>query len=267
MTAEPGAPVEIVAVGRELLTGRTPDANSAWLGVRIPAFGGRVTRVVIVDDDPAVIAREIRQARANGAALVVTTGGLGPTNEDRTLAGVAAALGRPLREHPGALAAVARRYAALAGAGAAGGGELTPARRKMATLPEGAEFIDNPLGTAPAVFASTATFAILALPGTPDEVHVLVDAAAARIASRLGTAVYHAERELASGCGDESRLTTIAERVMTLHPGVHVTSVPTAPDSDVHVRVTATGTTPIDAEQRVAAATTALAAMLPGLKE
>ena len=139
----------------------------------------------------------------------------------------------------------------------------------MATLPEGAEFIDNPLGTAPAVFASTATFAVLALPGTPDEVHVLVDAAAAHIASRLGTTVYHAERELASGCGDESRLTTLAERVMTLHPGVHVTSVPTAfaPDSDVHVRVTATGTTPIDAEQRVAAATTALAAMLPGLKE
>src|SRR5207249_1171806 len=127
------------AVGRELLTGRTVDTNSAWIAARLTDLGACVTRTVVVDDDPAAIAREIASARARRAAVVVTTGGLGPTLDDRTLVGVAAALGRNLTEHPAAAAFVARRYAELAAAGAVPDGALTPPRQKMACLPEGAE--------------------------------------------------------------------------------------------------------------------------------
>jgi len=269
MPSEPGTPVEIVAVGRELIAGRVADTNAAWLARHLPSLGGRVTRIVAVDDDPPAIAREIRQARANGAALVVTTGGLGPTFDDRTLAGVAAALGRPLREHPGALAAVARRYAALVAAGIVADGMLTPERRKMALIPEGADFIENRIGTAPGVYATTATFAVLALPGVPAEMTALAEAAGELVAARLGAPLFHAEREVSSGCRDESRLTTLAERVMTLHAGVHVKSlaVAFATGSELRVLVTATAPTPIDAEARVAAAADALTALLPTVKE
>src|SRR5438034_5748002 len=98
MSPESGTPTEIVAVGRELLTGRTVDTNSAWIAARLTDLGAAVTRVVAVDDDPAAIAREIAGARERGTGLVITTGGLGPTLDDRTLAGVAAAFGRRLVE-------------------------------------------------------------------------------------------------------------------------------------------------------------------------
>src|SRR5207244_4778569 len=99
MSPESGTPTEIVAVGRELLTGRTVDTNSAWIAARLTDLGAAVTRVVAVDDDPAAIAREIAGARERGTALVITTGGLGPTVGDRTLAGLAAAFGRGLGAH------------------------------------------------------------------------------------------------------------------------------------------------------------------------
>src|SRR5439155_1418744 len=103
---------------------RTVDTNSAWIAARLTDLGAFVARIVAVDDDPAAIAREIAGARERGVALVITTGGLGPTLDDRTLAGVAAALERRLVEHPAALAFVARRYAELAAAHAVPGIDL-----------------------------------------------------------------------------------------------------------------------------------------------
>jgi len=225
--------VEIVAVGRELVTGVVADTNSAWLAAQLTALGATVSRIVVVDDDPAAIAHEIRAARG----LVITTGGLGPTLDDRTLAGIAAARGTRLVEHPAAVAFVARRYAELAAAGLVDDAALTPPRRKMARLPEGAEPIDNPVGTAPGVFVD----GIAALPGVPDEMHAVFAAALPRIRACLGPETYVAERELASGSGDESVLAVALERVTDAFPGVHAKSFATtfAPDCDLRIRITA----------------------------
>jgi len=264
MSPESGTPTEIVAVGRELLTGRTVDTNSAWIAARLTDLGAAVTRVVAVDDDPAAIAREIAGARERGTALVITTGGLGPTLDDRTLAGVAAAFGRRLVKHGAALDFVARRYAELAAAGAVAGAALTPPRRKMACLPEGAEPIDNAVGTAPGVFLSDGAQALLALPGVPAEMRAVFDAALPRLRERLGAPAHVAEREVASGSGDESLITLAVERVMQVVPGVHLKSLATvfAPDCDLRVRLTARDPTRAEAEARVARAAERLAAEL-----
>jgi len=264
MSPESGTPTEIVAVGRELLTGRTVDTNSAWIAARLTDLGAAVTRVVAVDDDPAAIAREIAGARERGTALVITTGGLGPTLDDRTLAGVAAAFGRRLVEHGAALDFVARRYAELAAASAVAGAALTPPRRKMACLPEGAEPIDNAVGTAPGVFLSDGAQALLALPGVPAEMRAVFDAALPRLRERLGPPAHVAEREVASGSGDESLITLAVERVMQAVPGVHLKSLATvfAPDCDLRVRLTARAATRAEAEARVARAAERLAAEL-----
>jgi len=253
-----------VAVGRELLTGRTVDTNSAWIAARLTDLGAAVTRVVAVDDDPAAIAREIAGARERGTGLVITTGGLGPTLDDRTLAGVAAAFGRRLVEHGAALDFVARRYAELAAASAVAGAALTPPRRKMACLPEGAEPIDNAVGTAPGVFLSDGAQALLALPGVPAEMRAVFDAALPRLRERLGPPAHVAEREVASGSGDESLITLAVERVMQAVPGVHLKSLATvfAPDCDLRVRLTARAATRAEAEARVARAAERLAAEL-----
>jgi molybdenum cofactor synthesis domain-containing protein len=225
--------VEIVAIGRELVTGVVADTNSAWLAAQLTALGATVARIVVVDDDPAAIAHEIRAARA----LVITTGGLGPTLDDRTLAGIAAARGTRLVEHPAAVAFVARRYAELAAAGLVADGALTPPRRKMARLPEGAELVDNPVGTAPGVFVD----GVVALPGVPEEMRAVFAAALPRIRACLGPETYVAERDVQSGSGDESVLATALEHVTDAFPDVHVKSFATtfAPDCDLRIRITA----------------------------
>jgi molybdenum cofactor synthesis domain-containing protein len=268
MSPESGTPVEIVAVGRELLTGRTVDTNSAWITARLTDLGAAVGRIVVVDDDPAAIAREIAGARERGRALVVTTGGLGPTADDRTLAGVAAAFGRRLIEHPGAAAFVARRYAELAAAGAVADGALTPSRRKMACLPEGAEPLDNPVGTAPGVLLADGALALVALPGVPAEMRAVFDAAAGRLRAYLGAPAHVAEREVLTGSGDESVITLAVDRVMEAVPGVHLKSLATAfaPDCDLRVRITARATDRAAAEDRVARAAERLAAELARLR-
>ncbi len=268
MTLESGTPVEIVAVGRELLTGRTTDTNSAWIAARLTDAGASVTRIVVVDDDPAEVAREVAAARERGVVLVVTTGGLGPTLDDRTLAGVAAAFGRSLVEHPGALAFVARRYAEVAAAGGVADAALTPPRRKMSRLPAGAEPLDNPAGTAPGVFLADGGLALVALPGIPVEMRAVLDAAMPRIRARLGGGAHLVEREVASGSGDESVITVAVERVMEAMPDVHLKSLATtfAPDCDLRVRIGVRGPDRAAAEARVAEAAERLAAELARLR-
>jgi nicotinamide-nucleotide amidase len=264
MSSGPGTPTEIVAVGRELLTGRTADTNSAWIAARLRDHGASVERIVAVDDEPSAVAREIRGAIERGARLVVTTGGLGPTFDDRTLAGVAAASGRALVEHPGALAFVGRRYAELAATGAVADAALNPPRRKMALLPAGAEPVDNPVGSAPGVLLDAGDSTILALPGVPAEMRAVFAAALPALEQRFGTPAYVVEREVASGSGDESVITLAAECVMAAEPGVYVKSLPTAfaPGSDLKVRLTARGSDRAEVEARVDRAVARLGAEL-----
>ena len=252
--------VEIVAIGRELVTGVVTDTNSAWLAAQLTALGATVSRIVVIDDDPAAIARELRAARG----LVITTGGLGPTLDDRTLAGIAAARGTRLVEDPAAVAFVARRYAELAAAGLVDDAALTPPRRKMARLPEGAEVVDNPVGTAPGVFVD----GVVALPGVPEEMRAVFAAALPRIRVYLGPETYVAERELASGSGDESVLATALEHVTDAFPGVHVKSFATtfAPGCDLRIRITARAADREAAEALVGRAAARLEAELTRLR-
>src|SRR5262249_58747049 len=106
------------------------------------------------------------------------------------------------------------------GARRPGGGGAPP--------PAGAEPVDNPTGTAPGVLVSHEDFAILALPGVPAEMRAVFEAAVPHLRACLGAPWHAAEREVASGLGDESLITLAAERVMAVIPGVHVKSLATA---------------------------------------
>jgi molybdenum cofactor synthesis domain-containing protein len=259
--------VELLAVGREILSGRTVDTNSAWLAARLGDLGATVARITAVDDDAAVVATELRAARARGATLVVTTGGLGPTFDDVTLAGVADATGQPLAEHADALAFVARRYADLATAGAVDDPTLTPPRRKMAALPAGAVPIDNPVGTAPGVLTRGNELTVLSLPGVPAEMRAVFQAAVPRLGELRGGEVV-VEREIASGSGDESVIAVAVDRVMAEVPGVWVKSLPTAfaPGCDLRIRITARGSDAAEAEARSARAVARLGEELARLR-
>ncbi len=107
MHAAAGAPAEppppptaaIIVIGDEVLSGRVRDVNSAFLCAALAPRGVRVGAVLVVPDVVADIASAVRAA-ARAHAYVLTTGGLGPTHDDVTMAGIAAAFGVPLARHP-----------------------------------------------------------------------------------------------------------------------------------------------------------------------
>ena len=146
--------VAIVTVGDELLAGRTTNTNATWLCERLAERGVRVERVTTLPDRVPDIARVVNEYRAEYDAVIVT-GGVGPTHDDVTMDGVAAALGRPLEEHPEAL-----RW--LVEEGGYAREELT---ERTAHLPKGARALHNEVGVAP----GAALEGVYVLPGVPTE--------------------------------------------------------------------------------------------------
>ncbi|OVE85694.1 competence/damage-inducible protein A [Natronolimnobius baerhuensis] len=151
--------VAVVTVGDELLAGRTTDTNATWLCERLADRGATVERVTTVPDRIAAIARVVNEYRAEYDAVIVT-GGLGPTHDDVTMAGIAAALGRSLEEHEEALAWLEEDGYSRA--------ELTEG---TAALPEGARALHNDVGVAPGATLE----GVYVLPGVPTEMRAMFE--------------------------------------------------------------------------------------------
>lgn len=153
--------VVIVTIGTELVLGETLDTNARWLSRELGDLGFRVVRHVSVPDDETAMVREIKRALSEGA-LVITSGGIGPTVDDRTRQAVAIALGVDLRLDHDELARLKDRYAASARA-FPDGSEIQCMR------PDGSELVPNAFGTASCFFATTDNAGVVALPGVPRE--------------------------------------------------------------------------------------------------
>ncbi len=157
--------VAILAVGDELTAGDLSDTNSAWLARQARARGGLVTGLQVVGDELPAIGDAVAAA-LRGADLLLPTGGLGPTGDDITRDGVAAALGVALRERPELLAPLAELYAAR-------GIALSAGSRRQAELPEGSVALPNPVGTAPGFLLERDGRAVACFPGVPSELFVM----------------------------------------------------------------------------------------------
>ncbi|WP_132060536.1 competence/damage-inducible protein A [Halorussus amylolyticus] len=152
--------VALVTVGDELLAGDTVNTNAAWLGERLAERGASVERVVVLPDRVTDIARTVNELRAEYDAVLVT-GGLGPTHDDLTMEGVAAAVGVPVEEHPEAVAWIADHS------------DYSHADLVDGTthLPKGARLLPNDEGVAP----GCAIEGIYVLPGVPTEMKAMFE--------------------------------------------------------------------------------------------
>lgn len=144
--------VAVVIIGNEILTGKFADENTPWLVQQLRSLGADLKRVSIVPDEVNVIADEVRRARAT-CDLVITTGGVGPTHDDVTLAGIAAALGVPLVRHPDLESILRARM----------GDACNAAALRMAEVPAGAELCWQGQAGWPLVVAS----GVYIFPGVP----------------------------------------------------------------------------------------------------
>ena len=187
-------------------------------------MGGRVRRIAVLRDEVGVIADEIKASLERGADLIFTCGGLGPTDDDLTLAAVAKATGGTLSLNTIAREFVETRYKQLASQGYVSNAEMTESRLKMAIIPEGAQPIPNPVGAAPAVIVRTAHSRIVSLPGVPAELKGLIEGPLqGTLAEVFGRGSYF-ERELIVESGDESELAPALRKVASLHTDVYLKS-------------------------------------------
>ena len=155
----------ILAIGTELTRGELCDSNSCWLSEQLTELGLDVIEHVTVDDDDARIVAALMRLGGD-AELVLVTGGLGPTSDDRTGAAAAVALGVDLVRDPDSMAAIEARYRAA-------GRAMPETNRKQADLPAGALALPNAVGTAPGFRAQFERATAFFMPGVPAEMRHL----------------------------------------------------------------------------------------------
>lgn len=161
----------VIAVGSELLRAGRRDTNAEWLAARLSEAGVETVWRAAVEDDEARIARLVLTAM-DDAAVVVITGGLGPTDDDRTRAGLARALGLPLERDEAVAREIVERFRRH-------GRVASPAQSRQADRPRGVSWIPNPLGSAPGLLLEREGRIVAALPGVPAEMKAMFTATVA----------------------------------------------------------------------------------------
>lgn len=158
---------EIVAIGSELVSGQSLDTNSQWLSRALGALGVSVRFHTSIGDDLAENVGAFRVALGR-ADLVVTSGGLGPTQDDLTREALAEVAGVGLVEHAESLAAIAAMFARR-------NRPMAERNRVQALLPEGADPLPNDRGTAPGVWLLVGKSRVACLPGVPNELKAMFE--------------------------------------------------------------------------------------------
>ena len=207
---------EIVAVGSELLTPHRIDTNSLHLTEVLNAAGIDVHGKGIVGDDRGELRERLRQALER-ADLVVTTGGLGPTDDDVTREAVAAELGRELVEDAEVLSRIEARFAQRRR-------PMPALNRRQALVPAGAQILPNPFGTAPGLLLETPDGRLVCcLPGPAREVRPMVaDHLLPRLAGRTTGEARRRRVVMVTGRAESE----VEEAIRSLDPDLAAGEVP-----------------------------------------
>lgn len=233
---------EILTIGTELLLGQIVDTNASWIAQRLAEAGIDLFYKTTVGDNAARIEAALRQALGR-AEVVITTGGLGPTEDDLTRDVVAAVLGRPLHLDPNVLAHIERRFAHRKI-------PMPENNRKQAMVPEGAEVLHNPNGTAPGLFLRDRGRCVACMPGVPAEMKpMLTEQVIPRIRESFGIRSRIVSRVLKT-CGiSESKVDqAIADYFREMrNPTIGVL----AHAGEIHVRLTCKGEDPDEITHRL----------------
>lgn len=240
--------VEILTIGAELLLGYTVDTNAAYMARALSEIGVAVVRHDTVGDDPELIARAMCEGLDRTGA-VITTGGLGPTADDRTRYALAAAFGRELLPDDAVLAQLERRFQQF-------GRPMPRINIVQALVPRGARVIENSYGSAPALWMEDERGRwVLTLPGVPREMRgLLADRVIPILRERTGTAptVVASRTIRTTGIGESALAELLGEEGGDAVAGLPLAYLPGW--EGVDLRVTAAEMPAPDAERALAEA-------------
>ena len=158
---------EIIAIGSELLLGQLIDTNSSYIAKRLAENGIELIQTTTVGDVFQRMKEVIREA-INRSQIVITTGGIGPTEDDLTREAIAEVFQRPLTFQPHLMEQIEALFKKR-------GFRMAENNRKQAYIPEGSIPIENPKGTAPGFIVEHSNGSIVSIPGVPPEMEYLME--------------------------------------------------------------------------------------------
>lgn len=219
---------EIVSVGTELLLGQIIDTHAPTMARILADCGISCTRRVTIGDNMERLVATLRDALSR-ADIVVTVGGLGPTQDDITRDGIAVALDDELELVP-ELEERLREIFSIRKI------KWVDSNLRQATKPKSGTAIDNPNGTAPGLICEKDGKIVIALPGPKNEFNPMADGPVRRYLERVqGGQVIHSRTLRICGIGESA----VEEMVKELMQGSNPTVAPYAQPAEVHLRVTA----------------------------
>ena len=158
---------EIIAIGSELLLGQLVDTNSSYIAKCLAENGIELVQTSTVGDDLQRMEEVIGEATSR-SQIVITTGGIGPTEDDLTREAIAEVFQRPLTFQPHLMEQIEALFKKR-------GFRMAESNRKQAFIPEGAIPIENPKGTAPGFILEHSEGSIISIPGVPPEMEYLME--------------------------------------------------------------------------------------------
>lgn len=224
------ANAEIVAIGSELLLGQIVDTNSAWMAQRLSAVGVNLFYKTVVGDNPGRM-KEVLARALDRSDLIITSGGIGPTQDDLTREIVAEVTERELVLSRELLDQIEQRFRKR-------GSAMTPNNDRQAYIPRGAIPVENPNGTAPSFIVEDPRGVIFALPGVPHELKWLFNnEVIPYLQKRFNLSEVITSRVLKAGGMGESVVDNLIGHLIanSRNPTVGVL----AQTGQVHVRITA----------------------------
>ncbi|HEX9782182.1 MAG TPA: competence/damage-inducible protein A [Opitutaceae bacterium] len=207
--------VELITTGEELLLGLTTNSHLSFIGQQLARRGIMLGRNTVVSDDATAIGEQFRESWSR-ADLLITTGGLGPTCDDRTREVLADILGQRLIFDGAIEAAIRQRFASF-------GRKMTANNLKQAYRPEDSEVLPNPNGTAPGIWVEQGGKIVVMLPGPPNELMPMFEE---QVVPRLIARGFFPHDEVyiqlrTAGVG-ESALETLLQPIFAETPGLGV---------------------------------------------
>ncbi len=230
---------EILCVGTELLMGQVVNTNASYIAEKLSAVGIGVLYSSVVGDNPQRLKEAVITALGR-CDVLITTGGLGPTDDDLTKEVVSEAMGKKLAFHKESLDKMVEYFRDK-------GKTISPNNKKQAYLPEGAIVLENTNGTAPGCIIEDGEKCAVLLPGPPKEMKLMLEAALSHLKRKSGVCMVSRVLRL-FGIGESSASMMLDD---IIKEQTNPTIAPYAKEGEVTFRITASEKSEEAAEKMV----------------
>lgn len=228
-----GIEIELLTFGNEILIGEIVNTNAAWLAKELTQLGTRVMRITTGSDDYTDLENVFKESFTREPKLIISTGGLGPTWDDRTLEGLAHAVGDEIVRNEEAFGYIEKKYAEF-------NIEMSKAAEKMGMFPINGKALLNPVGTAPGCYYFyKKKIHIFVLPGVPKEMKGMFEQHIKPfIQERFteNTTFYQQKFEVTNMY--ESKLAAVTTKLAKEYPEIYIKS---HPNGSILMHITAYG--------------------------